>query len=68
MISPCIHVCSVDPARRACTGCGRTLAEIGGWTRFTDEQRREIMDLLPGRLAAWQREEKDALNPEPACQ
>lgn len=67
MISPCINVCSVDPARRACIGCGRTLKEIGGWRRFTDEERRNIMSLLPERLAAWQREETDAEEAEPAC-
>lgn len=50
--SPCNKVCVVDPASRLCIGCGRTLAEIGGWIGFTPEQRRHIMAELPGRLAA----------------
>ncbi len=56
MISPCVRLCTVDPERRACIGCGRTLTEIGGWTRFTDVEREAIMQRLPGRLAGWQRE------------
>jgi hypothetical protein len=34
-----------------CVGCGRTLKEIGGWTRFTDAERQAIMRALPARLA-----------------
>ncbi len=50
--SPCNKVCVVDPASRLCIGCGRTLAEIGGWIGFTPEERRRIMAELPARLAA----------------
>jgi predicted Fe-S protein YdhL (DUF1289 family) len=52
MTSPCIRLCVVDRARGLCAGCGRTLAEIGGWMTFTDEERRAIMAILPARLAA----------------
>ena len=48
--SPCINVCNIGP-RGWCSGCYRTLAEIGGWVqlgpeaqwavvRATDERRR----------------------------
>jgi predicted Fe-S protein YdhL (DUF1289 family) len=51
MISPCVRLCTLDPETGICVGCGRTLAEIGSWSRYSDEQRREIMALLPARLA-----------------
>ncbi|MCZ8097928.1 MAG: DUF1289 domain-containing protein [Alsobacter sp.] len=50
--SPCIHVCTVDPASRLCVGCGRTLDEIGRWATMSPAERRTIMDGLPARLAA----------------
>jgi len=50
--SPCNKVCVVDPARKLCIGCGRTLAEIAGWIGYTPEQRRRVMAALPDRLAA----------------
>ena len=49
--TPCIKTCVVDPASRLCVGCGRTLAEIGGWIGFTPQERRQIMAELPERLA-----------------
>jgi uncharacterized protein len=50
--SPCIKLCVVDGPSGLCAGCGRTLAEIGGWLRFSDDQRRAVMMELPARLAA----------------
>jgi len=48
--SPCNKVCAVDPVSALCVGCGRTLAEIEGWLRFTSDERARIMAELPGRL------------------
>jgi uncharacterized protein len=48
--SPCINVCSVDPVVRICIGCGRTLAEIGSWTRLSDIERLKITAQLSERL------------------
>lgn len=48
--SPCRKVCAVDGMTSLCVGCGRTLAEIGGWIRFTDAERATIMAALPERL------------------
>lgn len=48
--TPCLKVCAVNGMTNQCIGCGRTLAEIGGWTRFTPAERRAIMDALPERL------------------
>jgi len=50
--SPCNKVCAIDAASGLCIGCGRTLAEIGGWISMTADERRRIMDELPARRAA----------------
>jgi predicted Fe-S protein YdhL (DUF1289 family) len=50
--SPCNKICAIDPVSALCVGCGRTLAEIEGWIRFSAEERARIMAELPRRLAA----------------
>jgi predicted Fe-S protein YdhL (DUF1289 family) len=45
-------VCVVDATCGLCIGCGRTLAEIGGWISMTADERRRIMAELPVRRAA----------------
>jgi predicted Fe-S protein YdhL (DUF1289 family) len=45
-------VCVIDAASGLCIGCGRTLAEIGGWISMTADERRRVMDELPARRAA----------------
>ena len=49
--TPCVRVCVIDQARRLCEGCGRTLAEIAGWSRMTEAEWLAVMRELPGRLA-----------------
>ncbi|WP_349434644.1 DUF1289 domain-containing protein [Pararhizobium sp. A13] len=55
MESPCILVCSIDMKTGYCFGCGRTRDEIGAWTLYTSEQRRNIMEILPARLETVER-------------
>lgn len=55
METPCILVCSIDMKTGFCFGCGRTRDEIGAWTLYTAQERREIMDSLPARLEAVER-------------
>ena len=47
IVSPCISECFIDihsnEEERTCTGCGRTTHEIMMWSRFTDEERHEVM-------------------------
>ncbi len=50
MDSPCVKICTYDPERGLCSGCGRTLEEIGAWSALTDDQRRAVMAELPQRL------------------
>ena len=47
--SPCIKICVIHPESRLCTGCLRSIDEIGAWSRMTPEARREIMAALPDR-------------------
>ena len=47
--SPCIKVCVVKPEAGICIGCHRTVDEIARWSRMTPDQRRAVMDDLPGR-------------------
>ncbi|WP_426037333.1 DUF1289 domain-containing protein [Brevundimonas sp. DC300-4] len=47
--SPCVQICIVDGPTGLCLGCYRSLAEIGGWSQLTDNQRTEIMAELPSR-------------------
>ncbi|HXZ45552.1 MAG TPA: DUF1289 domain-containing protein [Pseudolabrys sp.] len=51
--SPCVKVCTLDARNGLCLGCGRTIDEIARWTMMNDFERRQIMDELPGRLAAY---------------
>jgi len=39
----------VDGRSGLCLGCLRTLGEIGGWSKLTDEERARIMAELPAR-------------------
>jgi len=50
--SPCIGVCRVDPARRRCTGCLRTLDEIAAWPTADDAERHAILERLKARRRA----------------
>ena len=49
--SPCIKICVIHPTERLCTGCFRSLEEIGQWSQLTDQVRNRIMDDLPSRSA-----------------
>jgi predicted Fe-S protein YdhL (DUF1289 family) len=50
--TPCEQICIVDQPSGLCRGCGRSLAEIGRWTAYSDGERSRIMLELPRRLAA----------------
>ncbi len=47
--SPCIKICVIHPEARICTGCLRSIDEIGRWSKMSAEERREIMGALPAR-------------------
>ncbi len=47
--SPCIKICVVHPEARICTGCLRSIEEIGRWSKMSADERQEIMTALPDR-------------------
>ncbi len=55
MLTPCILVCSIDQNTGYCFGCGRTSAEIGAWMSYSDDERRQIMEVLPERMTKVER-------------
>ena len=50
MESPCVKICSIDPATKRCTGCLRTLEEIAAWSRMDDAGKRDVWALIEQRL------------------
>lgn len=40
--SPCVSICALNEAD-ICTGCQRTVAEITGWSRMSNDQRRAVL-------------------------
>lgn len=55
MLTPCTLVCSIDDDTGYCFGCGRTTAEIGAWMSYSDDERRQLIEVLPERLAKVER-------------
>ena len=47
--SPCVKVCVIEPKSRLCTGCLRSIDEIGAWSRMSPEARKAVMAELPAR-------------------
>ena len=47
--SPCVKVCVIEPKSRLCTGCLRSIDEIGAWSQMTAEARSQVMAELPSR-------------------
>ena len=47
--TPCVKTCMVDGESGLCLGCFRTLPEIAGWSRLSDEERATLMTALPAR-------------------
>ncbi|MGI3184561.1 DUF1289 domain-containing protein [Nioella aestuarii] len=53
--SPCVKICVVHPEARLCTGCLRSIDEIGAWSRMSPEDRSRIMAELPARQSLIQK-------------
>jgi predicted Fe-S protein YdhL (DUF1289 family) len=49
--SPCVSICALDEAD-ICVGCQRTVAEITGWSRMSNEERRAVLVLCDDRARA----------------
>lgn len=48
--SPCIKICTLDPTRGLCLGCGRIIEEIARWSVMSAAERAAVMAQLPARL------------------
>lgn len=49
--SPCVSICALDEAD-ICVGCQRTVAEITGWSRMGNDERRKVLVLAHERAKA----------------
>ncbi|MCS0493943.1 DUF1289 domain-containing protein [Ancylobacter sp. MQZ15Z-1] len=50
--TPCVATCTLDAGGRICIGCGRTIEEIGAWSRMSESERRAVMARLAASRAA----------------
>jgi len=47
--SPCIKICEMDYSTELCSGCFRTLDEIGTWTSMNEEEKTKLLKELEVR-------------------
>ncbi|HYH19928.1 MAG TPA: DUF1289 domain-containing protein [Azospirillum sp.] len=47
--SPCVRLCTLDPATDACVGCLRTRGEIKAWRGLEPAAKRALLVELEGR-------------------
>lgn len=47
--SPCISVCALDEDD-ICMGCYRSLREIGDWSQYTADQKRQVVAVANERM------------------
>ena len=57
--SPCISVCVTDPDSDLCYGCARTTPEISKWSKYTEEEKKEVIEISRSRMDGWQLETFD---------
>ena len=50
--SPCVSICAMDATNALCTGCLRTIDEIAGWSRFSDDEKRAVWRRINERRKA----------------
>ena len=53
--SPCINVCTLDPATQVCLGCYRTIGEIAAWGGASNAERAAIVGGLARRRELFER-------------
>jgi predicted Fe-S protein YdhL (DUF1289 family) len=50
--SPCVQICTLDPATGLCTGCLRSIQEISAWVEMTADEKRATLARIELRSAA----------------
>ena len=57
--SPCISICVTDPGSDLCYRCARTTPEIAKWSKYTDEEKKQLIEISRSRMSGWQLEAFD---------
>ncbi len=52
VVSPCVSVCTLDPATGWCQGCLRTVDEIADWSSLDYDGKRAVLERLQERRQA----------------
>jgi predicted Fe-S protein YdhL (DUF1289 family) len=64
VVSPCVKNCKIEKRScqkslksskmsGVCVGCRRTLEEIAGWSKFSDERKLEILNEIETNPCRW---------------
>lgn len=53
--SPCMNICTMDPATGWCQGCLRTLDEIAAWSSMPELAKQGVWLELGRRRIVWRR-------------
>ena len=61
--SPCIDVCTLDPATQVCLGCYRTIEEIAAWGAASNAERAAIVVELARRRELFARSDNQSAMP-----
>jgi uncharacterized protein len=40
--SPCVAICTMNPASDFCDGCQRTIGEIASWSDFSNSEKQQV--------------------------
>jgi predicted Fe-S protein YdhL (DUF1289 family) len=48
-----VKVCTLDATKSWCTGCYRTLSEIGGWRDMDVAERLAVLHAIEARRVQW---------------
>lgn len=46
--SPCMKICHRD-SNGVCFGCRRTTDEIGNWSKYSNEEKKEVLEKIRHR-------------------
>ncbi len=49
--SPCVAVCTMNPASDFCDGCQRTIDEIAAWSIMDNDEKRQVWVRIGQRKA-----------------
>ncbi|MDE0921151.1 MAG: DUF1289 domain-containing protein [Arenicellales bacterium] len=47
--TPCVGICLMDSITGFCRGCDRTIEEISNWSRYSDEEAKEVLSAIEKR-------------------